>query len=88
MLHPSSTGWPIRYDDPWENPQPGCVAPLRHDLALASYLERQRAWRASTVHRFGPWTIAIRLHALIARAGRAFFHHRRRRELARAGRRH
>ena len=67
----SSTDWPIRHDDPWENSQPGGVAPLRHDLALARYLERQQGWRASAVHRFDPGETAIRWCALVARVVRA-----------------
>ena len=69
MQRPSSTEWPIWHDDPWENPQPGStVAPLRHELALARYLEKQRAWRASTVRRFDLGTIARRLCLMIERA--------------------
>ena len=42
MLRWSSTEWPIGYADPWQAPRPqGGVAPLRHDLALAQYLEKQ-----------------------------------------------
>ena len=71
MLRPSSTEWPIWHDDPWQNPQPRDeVVPLRHDIALARYLEKQRACRASTIRRFDLWTSAIGLCALVARVGR------------------
>lgn len=53
MLRPNSTEWPIWHDDPWQNPQPRDDAlPLRHDIALARYLEKQRACRASTPSGF------------------------------------
>jgi len=64
----SSTDWPIRHDDPWENSQPGGVAPLRHDLALAAYLQRQQAWRASAVRN--PSASAIRWCGRVLRAWR------------------
>ncbi len=64
----SSTDWPIGHDDPWVNSRPGGVAPLRHDLALAAYLQRQQAWRASAVPRLDLRIIAKHLNALVARA--------------------
>jgi len=66
----SSTEWPVGYADPWQVPRPqGGVAPLRHDLALARYLEKQAAYRASTVRWFDTWTTAIRLCMRMADAG-------------------
>ncbi len=70
MLPPDPTEWPIRPRDPWQAPR-SPVAPLRHDLALALYLEKQAAHRASTPHRFNPWTAAMRLRVLAAYVGRA-----------------
>lgn len=71
VLRPNSTEWPIWHDDPWQNPQPRDGAlPLRHDIALARYLEKQRACRASTIRRFDLWVSAIGLCALVARVGR------------------
>jgi hypothetical protein len=73
MLRPSSTEWPIWHDDPWQNPQPRDeVVPLRHDIALALYLEKQQARRALAIRRFDLWTTAIGLCALLARVGRVF----------------
>ena len=74
MLRPSSTEWPIWHDDPWQNPQPGeGLVSLRHDIALARYLEMQRGWRASTIPSFDLWAITTGSCVLIARVGRAFF---------------
>jgi hypothetical protein len=74
MLRPSSTEWPIWHDDPWHNPQPrGGLVPRRHDIALARYLEKQRACRASTIHRFDLRATALGLRKLVARIGRDFF---------------
>ncbi|RUV05133.1 hypothetical protein EOB36_00310 [Mesorhizobium sp. M6A.T.Cr.TU.017.01.1.1] len=74
MPRPSSTEWPIWHDDPWQNPQPrGGLVPQRYDIALTHYLEKQRAYRVSTVRPFDFWTIAIRACALIPRLGRDFF---------------
>lgn len=71
MLHP--TEWPIWHDEPWENRQPrGGVAPLRHDIALARYLEKQRAGRESTVRSFELPTTAVRACVRMANAGRDF----------------
>lgn len=64
----SSTDWPIWHDDPWENSRSGGVAPLRHDLALARYLDRQLAWRASAVRN--PLASAIRWCGRVVRARR------------------
>jgi hypothetical protein len=73
VLRPSPTEWPIWHDDPCQNPQPRDeVVPLCHDIALARYLEKQRACRALAIRRFDLWTIAIGLCALVARAGRVF----------------
>ncbi|TPN76711.1 hypothetical protein FJ987_29670 [Mesorhizobium sp. CU2] len=64
MQHP--TEWPIWHDDGRHDRQgQGAVTPGRHDIALAAYLERQEAWRASTVG--GP------LFDAMVRAGRSAF---------------
>ncbi|RUV73905.1 MAG: hypothetical protein EOR30_01500 [Mesorhizobium sp.] len=44
--------------------------PLRYDIALTHYLEKQRACRVSTVGPFDFWIAAIRACALIPRLGR------------------
>jgi len=78
MLRPNTTDWPIWHDDPWQNPQlRDGLMPLRHDIALARYLETQRSWRASTTRRFDLWAITIGSCERIARIGRAFFRHLR-----------
>ena len=64
------TDWPIWHDDPWRNPQPR-DGQLRHDIALARYLETQRGWRAST--SFDLWATTVALCERMARVGRAFF---------------
>jgi hypothetical protein len=70
MFRWSSTEWPIGYADPWQAPRPqGGVAPLRHDLALARHLEKQAAYRASTVRPFDTLTAGIRLCVRMAYAG-------------------
>lgn len=73
VLRPSSTEWPIWDDDSLQNPRP-CdeVVPLRHEIALAGYLEKQRARRAPPIRRFDLRASAIVLRALVTRVGRAF----------------
>jgi len=74
MLRLSSIEWPIGYTDPWQTPQPpGGVAPLRHDLALARYLEKRMACDSSTVRRLDIWTTAIDLCARTKQGGLAAF---------------
>lgn len=64
VLRLSSAEWPIGFADPWQAPQPpGGVAPLRHDLALARYLEKRMAYDSSAVLRLDIWTAAIDLRA-------------------------
>ena len=70
------TEWPIWHDDPWQNSQLRDWQ-LRHDIALASYLETQRGWRASTIPSFDLWATTVALCERIARVGRAFFRHLR-----------
>jgi len=65
--HPGSTEWPIWHDDPGRDRQE-VDAPSRHDIALARYLETQRAYRASTARRFNP--VAVVASALAAFVGR------------------
>ncbi|WP_292547815.1 hypothetical protein [Mesorhizobium sp.] len=72
MLRPSSSEWPIWHNDPGQNEQPR-GGPLRHDIALTHYLEKQRAYRVSAIRSFDFRTTAIRACALIARLGRDFF---------------
>ena len=66
MLPLNATDWPTWHDEPRENS--GEVAPLRHDLALAHYLERQQAWRASAARN--PSASAIRWCGRVLRAWR------------------
>jgi hypothetical protein len=62
--------WPIWHDDPGQNPRLHyAVAPLRHDIALARYHEKQRAGRESTVRSFHLRTTTI---VLIGDAGKDF----------------
>jgi hypothetical protein len=69
--HPGSTEWPIWHDDPGRDRQE-LAAPSRHDIALASYLETQRAHRASTARRFDPLAVvASALAAFVGRFSRA-----------------
>ena len=43
--------WPFRYEHFCKTPPlPGRVSPQRHDIALARYLEKQAACRATTTH--------------------------------------
>ena len=84
MQRPSSIDWPIWHDDPlhedsWHNPAcRGAVAPLCHDIALAKYLERQKAHRGSVVRRLDLSAVIARASATIARVGRAFLERLRR----------
>jgi hypothetical protein len=67
MFNPDSTDWPTGHVDLWEAPRPrGGVAPLRHDLALARYLEKQAAHRASSALSFFAWHPATLLSMRIA----------------------
>jgi len=71
MQHPNE--WPIWHDDPGQSPRPRyAAAPFRHDIALARYLEKQRAGRESTARSFDLRTRTIRTCVLIADAGRDF----------------
>jgi uncharacterized protein YjiS (DUF1127 family) len=67
MLRPSSSEWPIWHIDPGQTEQPR-GGPLRHDIALTHYLEKQRARRVSAIRSFD-----FRACALIVRLGRDFF---------------
>ena len=73
----SSTDWPIWHDDPWhEDPwhDPtwrGAVAPQRHDIALARYLEKQQACRGSAVRRLDLSAAMTHASVLIAHVGGA-----------------
>ncbi|CAH2397642.1 hypothetical protein MES5069_180018 [Mesorhizobium escarrei] len=60
VLRPSPIEWPTWHDDPSQSEQPR-GGPLRHDITLARYLEKQRACRASTVRGFDLRTTAINL---------------------------
>lgn len=65
MIQPSLTEWPIHYIG--QEPQPrGGVAPLRHDLALVQYLEKQAAHRSSSAHQGDGGAAAISRCARIA----------------------
>jgi hypothetical protein len=74
MLNPGSTEWPKGYVDPWHISQPpGGVAPLRHDLALARYLEKRKAYDSSAVRRIDVWAAAIDLCVKMRHGGFAVF---------------
>ncbi|RUX51808.1 hypothetical protein EN742_04425 [Mesorhizobium sp. M4A.F.Ca.ET.020.02.1.1] len=72
MRHPALTEWPIWHDDPW-NDQQGYGALQRHDIALARYLAKQQADRASVVRRLDLWAAMTRAAMLVAGVGRTFF---------------
>ena len=68
MLPPHSTEWPTGHSDPWQAPQPpGGVAPLRHDLALARYLEKRAAYRTMRVYQPDLWALLFRRCAVMVR---------------------
>jgi len=73
VQRPALTDWPIWHEDAGNDLQLGTAAPLRHDLTLARYLERQQAWRALAVREFDLSTAAIRACVLVVRVGSAFF---------------
>ena len=69
----NSSEWPIRREEPWRAPGlPWGVSPLRHDIAVARYLEKQAYHRASTPSRLGFATIATHIRTVIAHVGGAF----------------
>lgn len=63
MIHPNLTEWPIQRAARLLPQLRGGVAPLRHDLALTHYLEKQAARRASSSG--DSWGAAIRVYARI-----------------------
>jgi hypothetical protein len=74
VQRPALTEWPIWHDDPGHDlQQRGAAVPLRHDLTLARYLQRQQAWRASAVRKFDLSAAAVRASVRVARVGSAFF---------------
>ncbi len=71
MQHPNE--WPIWHHDPGQNPRLwNAIAPQRHEIALARYLEKQRAGRESMVRSFDLRTPTAHAFVLIADAGRDF----------------
>ena len=63
-------GWPIALIETGQAPQPpGGVAPLRHDLALARYLEKRAAHGAPALCELGTWAALRRLSTWIAGKG-------------------
>ncbi|WP_192257448.1 hypothetical protein [Mesorhizobium silamurunense] len=72
MQRPGLTEWPVWHVDPSDD-QDGHGATQRHDIALARYLAKQQAHRASVVHRLELWAAVTRAATLAAGAGRAFF---------------
>ena len=58
MLRPISTEWPIWHADAWHSPQAGEVRPMHHELALAHYLEKQAAHRATSIREITLWTLS------------------------------
>jgi hypothetical protein len=72
MFCPRSAEWPIQHADPLQASSPrGGVAPLRHELALARYLEQQAAHPRPAAFQLDLRSGASRLFAWIARRGRA-----------------
>jgi len=67
MLRPISAEWPMWHGDAWQAPQARETRPLRHELALALYLEEQAARRASSFRQVTLRTLAS---ALIMQPGR------------------
>lgn len=58
MFDRNSAEWPMTCSGVWQaQPPRGGIAPLRHDLALARYVEQQAAHRATTASRFDVWSI-------------------------------
>jgi hypothetical protein len=61
MFCPPSAEWPIQHADiAHTTPPRGGVAPLRYDLALARYLEKQAEYQSSAAHRLDLWYGTIR----------------------------
>ncbi|WFP61578.1 hypothetical protein [Mesorhizobium sp. WSM4904] len=76
MQRPVLTEWPVWHDDPRTNLH-GYRATQRHEIALARFLEKQQAYRASAVRRLDLWAALTRASTLVAGVGRAFFPARR-----------
>ena len=73
MQHPALTEWPIWHDDP-RNDLHGYCGTQRHEIALARFLEKQHAHRASAaVDRLDLWAAVARAATLVAGAARAVF---------------
>jgi hypothetical protein len=70
MIHPNLTEWPIQGAGHALPLPRGGVAPLRHDLALTTYLERQAAQRASSSNGRDGWRAALRSCERLVQAGR------------------
>jgi hypothetical protein len=63
-------GWPITSIEAAPAPQPpGGVAPLRHDLALARYLEQRAAHGAPALCELGTWAALRRIFRRMAGKG-------------------
>ena len=68
MLCPKTSEWSLWSADSWQDPMSsGGIAPLRHDLALKLYLEKQASHRVSVAHRVDIWTSVFRLCLWAAR---------------------
>jgi hypothetical protein len=67
MLFPRPIGWPIPSNESGQPPvPPGGIAPLRHDLALANYLEKRAAHGAPALCQFSIGAALRRLCAELA----------------------
>ena len=63
-------GWPVTPIETAPAPWPsGGIAPLRHDRALALYLEKQAAHGAPALCEFGIWAALGRVYSRIAGRG-------------------
>jgi hypothetical protein len=61
---------PFDHPDLWQQPRSrGGIAPLRHDRALAEYLEKRAAHGAPALCEFGTWAALRRLCTWIAGKG-------------------
>jgi len=70
MSHSLVTEWPIWHGGQGQQHAGGC-APLRHDIALERYLEKQASNRTSATRPSYPWASAIRTCIATARHAHA-----------------
>ena len=61
MFHLNADDWPAQNADPWRVSRPsGGIAPLRHEVELARYLEKQAGHRTSKSLSVDLWSVASR----------------------------